>query len=61
MIRLALKDQRVTKSPERKAVEDLVMQYRIERAARRMGKFALFVLVLALLAAVASLLRPKYL
>jgi hypothetical protein len=48
-------------SLERKAAEDLVMQYRIERAARRMGKFALLIFAVAAIAAVASLFRPKYL
>ena len=48
-------------SPERRAVEDLIMHYRVERAARRMGKFALLVLVLVVVAAVVSVFRPKYL
>jgi hypothetical protein len=35
----ASKDQTAHMKPQnRKAVEDLVMQFRIERAARRMGK-----------------------
>jgi hypothetical protein len=50
-----------SRSLERKAAEDLVMQYRIERAARRMGKFALLIFAVAAIAAVASLFRPKYL
>lgn len=33
-------------SRKREAVERLIMQYRIERAARRMGEFALFALAL---------------
>jgi hypothetical protein len=40
-----------------KAAENLVMQYRVERAARWMGKFAIVVFGLALVAAVASLLQ----
>jgi hypothetical protein len=51
----------VTKSLDRKAAEDLVMQYRVERAARRMGKITLLIFALAAIAAVASLFRPKYL
>ena len=47
--------------PRIKAVEDLMMQYRVERAARRMGKFAILMLALVSIAAVASLFRPKYL
>ena len=50
-----------SRSLERKAAEDLVMQYRIERAARRMGRFALLIFAVAAIAAVASLFRPKYL
>ena len=46
---------------ERKAVEDLMMRYRIERAGRRMGKVALLILIPASIAAVASIFRPKYL
>jgi hypothetical protein len=61
MIRLTLGDQRVTKSRDRKAVEDLFMQYRIERAARRIGKVSIFLFVLALIASVISMFRPKYL
>ena len=45
----------------REAVERLIMQYRIERAAKRMGKVALVLLVLALLASIIGLFRPKYL
>ena len=48
--------QRVTKSLDRKAAEDLVMQYRVERAARRVGKFSLLVFVLVLVAVIASYL-----
>jgi hypothetical protein len=44
-----------------KAVEDLVMQYRVERAARWMGKFALMMFGLIPVAAVASLFTTKYL
>jgi hypothetical protein len=51
----------VTKSLDRKAAEDLVMQYRVERAERRMGKFTLSIFALAIIAAVASLFGPKYL
>ena len=47
-------------SLERKAAEDLVMQYRIERAARRVGWFSLFI-GLSLVASVVGLFRPKYL
>jgi hypothetical protein len=50
-----------SRSLERKAAEDLVMQYRIERAARRMGRFALLIFAVVAIAAVASLFRPKYL
>ena len=45
----------------REAVERLIMQYRIERAAKRMGMVALVLLVLALLASIIGLFRPKYL
>jgi hypothetical protein len=45
----------VTKSLDRKAAEDLVVQYRVERAARPMGKFTLLIFALAVIAAVASL------
>jgi hypothetical protein len=51
----------MTKSQYRKAIEDLVMQYRIERAARWMGKIGLLIFALAVLASVISLFRPKYL
>ena len=37
-------DHSVDISPERKVVEDLFMQYRVERAVRRMGKIALLIL-----------------
>ena len=46
----------MTKSLDRKAAEDLVMQYRVERAARRVGKFSLLVFVLVLVAVIASYL-----
>jgi hypothetical protein len=59
--RFHLGDQRVTKSPDRKAVENLVMQYRVERAARRMGWVSLFIFVLCLIASVVAMFRPKYL
>jgi hypothetical protein len=61
MIRPTLEDQRVAKSPDRKAVDDLVMQYRIERAARRMGWVSLIMFVLFLVASVVGIFRPKYL
>ena len=48
MIRSTYGDQRVTKSLDRKAVEDLFMRYRIERAARRVGWFSLLMFVLFL-------------
>ena len=44
-----------------KAAEDLFMQYRIERAARWMGKFAILIIAMVLVAAVASLFTRKYL
>ena len=53
--------QSVAKSRDRQAVEDLVMQYRIERASRWMGKIGLLILALAAVAGVISLFRPKYL
>jgi hypothetical protein len=61
MIQPTLGDQRGAKSPDRKAVEDLVMQYRIERAARRMGWVTLVIFVLSFIASVVGLFRPKYL
>jgi hypothetical protein len=61
MIRPTLGDQRVTKSLDRKAVEDLFMQYRIERAARRMGWVSLVIFVLSLVASVFGMFTPKYL
>jgi hypothetical protein len=61
MIRPTLGDQRVTKSPDHKAVEGLIMQYRIERAARRVGWVSIFLFVLALVASVIGMFRPKYL
>jgi hypothetical protein len=54
-------NQSVAKSRDRQAVEDLVMQYRIERAARWMGKIGLLIFALAAVATVISLFRPKYL
>jgi hypothetical protein len=51
----------VAKSRDREAVEDLVMQYRIERAARWMGKVGLLIFALAAVVAVISLFRPQYL
>ena len=45
----------------RKAVGNLIMQYRVERAARRMGKVAVLIVVLLFIAAVASIFTPKYL
>ena len=56
MIRSILAGQRVTKSLNRKAVEDLVMQYCVERAARRMRTFSLLVVVPVLVAIIASYL-----
>jgi hypothetical protein len=53
--------QSVAKSRDRQAVEDLVMQYRIERASRWMGKIGLLIFALAAVAGVISLFRPKYL
>jgi hypothetical protein len=53
--------QSVAKSRDRQAVEDLVMQYRIERASRWMGKIGLLIFASAAVAAVISLFRPKYL
>lgn len=44
-----------------KAADDLFMQFRVERAARWMGKFALMMFGLVLVAAVASLFTTKYL
>jgi len=61
MIRPTRGDRRVKKSPERKAVEDLFMRYRIERAARRVGWVSLFIFGLFLVASVVALFRPKYL
>ena len=58
MIQPTLGDQRAAKS--HKAVEDLVMQYRIERAARRMGWVSLVIFVLSI-ASVVGVFRPKYL
>jgi hypothetical protein len=54
-------NQTVAKSPDHKAVENLVMQYRVERAAKWMGKFAFVVFAMVLVAAVASLSTRKYL
>jgi hypothetical protein len=56
------KDQAAHMKPQnRKAVEDLVMQFRIERAARLVGKIGLLILALSKLASIMSLFRPKYL
>ena len=54
-------DHSVELSPERKVVEDLFMQYRVERAVRRMGKIALLILALALVSAFMAIFTPKYL
>ena len=54
-------NQSVAKSRDRQAVEDLMMQYRIERASRWMGKIGLLIFALAAVAGVISLFRPKYL
>jgi hypothetical protein len=51
----------MAKSRDRQAVENLVMQYRIERAARWMGKIGLLIFVLTVVAAVISFFGPKYL
>ena len=59
MIRPTLRNQRVTKSLDRKAVDNLFMQYRIERAARRIGRVSLFLLFL--IASFVGIFRPKYL
>ena len=56
MIRPILADQGVTKPLDSKAVEYLVMQYRVERAARLVGTFSLLVFVLVLVAIIASYL-----
>ena len=61
MIRLTLGDQRVAKSLDRKAAEGLVMQYRIERAARRMGWVSLLIFVLWLVASFVGIFKPNYL
>jgi hypothetical protein len=45
----------------RKAVEDLVMQFRIERAARWMGKIGLLIFALSILASIMASFTPKYL
>src|SRR5450631_3124487 len=50
---------RIDNARERKAVENLVMQYRVERAAKWMGKFAIVVLALVAVAAVASIFRTR--
>jgi hypothetical protein len=52
---------RALNARERKAAEELFMQHRVERAARWMGKFAIVVGVLVLVAAVASIFTTKYL
>jgi hypothetical protein len=46
--------QTMTKTQDRKAIDDLVMQYRIERAARWMGKIGLLIFALAVLCALIS-------
>ena len=51
----------VKKSRDRKAADDLLMQYRMERAARRVGWVSLFIFGLSLVASVVALFRPKYL
>ena len=51
----------MVKSRDRQAVEDLVMQYRIERATRWAGKIGLMVFALAIVAAVISLFIRNYL
>lgn len=51
----------MAKSRDRQAVENLVMQYRIERAARWMGKIGLLILAALTVAAVISIFVPKYL
>ena len=61
MIRPTRGDQRVSKSPDRRAEEGLVMRYRIERAARRVGWVSLIIFVLSLIASVIGIFRPKYL
>jgi hypothetical protein len=52
MIRPTLGSQRAAKSPDRKAAEGLVMQYRIERTARWVGWISLIIFVLFLLISV---------
>ena len=61
MIRPTLGDQRVAKSLDRKAAEGLVMQYRIERAAVRVGWVSLVIFVLSLVFSAVSIFRPGYL
>jgi hypothetical protein len=51
---------RIDNARERKAVENLVMQYRVERAAKWMGKFAIVVLALVAVAAVASIFTERH-
>ena len=51
---------RIDNARERKAVENLVMQYRVERAAKWMGKFAIVVLALVAVAAVASISTERH-
>ena len=50
------------KSLDRKAADDLFMHYRIERAARRVGRVSLFIFIfgLSFVASVVALFRPKY-
>jgi hypothetical protein len=55
------KDERPLKSRNHRSVEALVMQYRIGRAARRMGYAALLILSLCLIASIMSLFAPKIL
>jgi FkbM family methyltransferase len=52
-------NQSVVKSRDRQAVEDLVTQYRIERATRWTGKIGLLIFALAAVAAVISLFSRK--
>ena len=56
MIRPTLGDQRVAKSLDRRTAEGLFMQYRVERAARRVGWVSLLMFVLVLVAIIASYL-----
>ena len=62
-----LRDYREMTKPEnraasrRQAIDNLIMQRRVERAAKRMGWLAVMILALGIVASIASIFRRKYL